>query len=580
VKHHSHQGKALFLVSLILILPISLSAKSSYPPNNYYEDGSHYPMCMRCHMVGPFNPAGTTLSLSSSKSTVNPGEQLTITVTRGNFNAAWNPGVVLHFANGDKYAQRIPQDYGWEVVSNPGGQPYNFYRVTNSATTQLVWTMKAPRKPGACLIATSAYLNDGGMPGTKRGDNTITINVNKIVETQKPVLLSVASFYKIYVFLKFSEPVEETSASTLSNYSITRVSGAQPLAIKAAFLNRDGTQVVLKTDPHTSGSDYTLSAQNVLDYASTPNAMAATQKTYTPDLVTPYLVPCNYSQDVTSTDVMFYDQVEYLGSDASNLASRIDLSFYHTPSISQNLDKPIDGLTGINFQAAKLYLRQVDAPHVTGNADTWNLFTISGSLMADAPIAEFWSGSNESGAPVASFAQKVGAVNNGLPATWWTWDVTQSFRASYQSGAGSSIQFRIRAGNEATAAQAGFYGGDADSNAFRPFIALIMDTSVQTQTEKSEIARSLQPALSARPNPFNSTVEIETPISADLGQDRSHLSIFDSRGMKIRDLHSGKTGGTTWDGKDGQGNKLPNGIYFVRLEQGNYQATRSLMLVR
>ena len=79
------------------------------------------------------------------------------------------------------------------------------------------------------------------------------------------------------VFVKFTEPIEVTSATTLSNYSINN-----DLTIFEANLESDLLTVTLRTSQHTEGVTYTSTVSRVQDLASTPNVIAAnTQMTYT-----------------------------------------------------------------------------------------------------------------------------------------------------------------------------------------------------------------------------------------------------------------------------------------------------------
>lgn len=84
-----------------------------------------------------------------------------------------------------------------------------------------------------------------------------------------------------------------------------------------------------------------------------------------------------------------------------------------------------------------------------------------------------------------------------------------------------------------------------------------------------------------RPNPMSKstsfTVElaVESPVRLDL---------FDLVGRRVRTLVDGvQPAGshqTTWDGRDGGGVMLPNGIYFARLTASGTRATERIHLVR
>jgi len=62
------------------------------------------------------------------------------------------------------------------------------------------------------------------------------------------------------------------------------------------------------------------------------------------------------------------------------------------------------------------------------------------------------------------------------------------------------------------------------------------------------------------------------------------LSVHDAGGRLVRDLESGpRTAGpheVTWDGRDGEGNTVAAGVYFVRLDGDRQSRTSKLVLVR
>ena len=84
------------------------------------------------------------------------------------------------------------------------------------------------------------------------------------------------------------------------------------------------------------------------------------------------------------------------------------------------------------------------------------------------------------------------------------------------------------------------------------------------------------------PNPFNAwtTIGFSLPGSA-----ACHLSIFDLRGRRVRDLlaqaslPSGRHQ-VAWNGTDDAGGKVASGVYFYRLRAGAESRTRRLVLVK
>lgn len=83
------------------------------------------------------------------------------------------------------------------------------------------------------------------------------------------------------------------------------------------------------------------------------------------------------------------------------------------------------------------------------------------------------------------------------------------------------------------------------------------------------------------PNPFNP----ETIIAFDLPQDSVvHLDIYDALGQKVRTLVSSSlaTGAHrfAWDSRDARGSQVSSGVYFYRLQAGEYVQTRRMLLLK
>ena len=103
-------------------------------------------------------------------------------------------------------------------------------------------------------------------------DTSSSATLTVCVDTVAPTLERVASLYPTGVWVRFSEAVNEESAETASNYTITYAGGS--LAVQSARLLSDGMSVELQTAEQTLYASYTLHVSNVQDLANTPNVIA------------------------------------------------------------------------------------------------------------------------------------------------------------------------------------------------------------------------------------------------------------------------------------------------------------------
>ena len=90
------------------------------------------------------------------------------------------------------------------------------------------------------------------------------------------------------------------------------------------------------------------------------------------------------------------------------------------------------------------------------------------------------------------------------------------------------------------------------------------------------------------PNPFNpiTTIHFTLPDARRNTQDTRHttLKIFNLLGQEVTVLlDEEKEPGyytVTWDGRNEDGNNVPSGVYFYRLEAGSFVQTRRMLLLR
>lgn len=114
-------------------------------------------------------------------------------------------------------------------------------------------------------------------------------------------------------------------------------------------------------------------------------------------------------------------------------------------------------------------------------------------------------------------------------------------------------------------------------------------TSTGIQEEVHARSRVRGPLLMQNsPNPFSNSTLIRFRVSG-ANLPRSSLDIYDAAGRHVRNLWAGhnykeNTGASviavSWDGKTGDGNGVPCGVYFCTLRAGQFHQTRKMVLLR
>ena len=83
------------------------------------------------------------------------------------------------------------------------------------------------------------------------------------------------------------------------------------------------------------------------------------------------------------------------------------------------------------------------------------------------------------------------------------------------------------------------------------------------------------------PNPFNPVTKIrfEIPVSGGIEKQNLRLTVYNVLGEEIQTLYNSRLGAGTYEYSFDASN-LPSGIYFYRLESGNFSGTKKMILLK
>ena len=94
-------------------------------------------------------------------------------------------------------------------------------------------------------------------------------------------------------------------------------------------------------------------------------------------------------------------------------------------------------------------------------------------------------------------------------------------------------------------------------------------------------AANIERPVKVYPNPFNTTLNIIFSMSYD---DEAKISVYNINGeLKHIIKYSGNNAGVhniSWDGTDKDGNKLPDGLYLIRVETRYYQSAEKVLFLK
>jgi hypothetical protein len=129
---------------------------------------------------------------------------------------------------------------------------------------------------------------------------------------------------------------------------------------------------------------------------------------------------------------------------------------------------------------------------------------------------------------------------------------------------------------------------DLPDNSFNYAYTASIDSALDVEEQEDQKIISLVRLLQNYPNPFNSTTTISftvhrSPLTENAPIPTT-LIIYNVLGQKIRTLvDEEKAAGTyevSWDGNDKNGVEVASGIYFYKLQAGQYSEVRKMLFVK
>lgn len=129
------------------------------------------------------------------------------------------------------------------------------------------------------------------------------------------------------------------------------------------------------------------------------------------------------------------------------------------------------------------------------------------------------------------------------------------------------------------------YFPDADTGYIVGYGGTIIRVGPDIETSIPEESRTNQhnqfQLLQNYPNPFNAICEITYALPTDC---QVILAVYNVLGQKVKVLvdehQSAGRKSATWDGKDDQGQEVTSGVYFYRIQAGDFTSARKMLLLK
>jgi YVTN family beta-propeller protein len=421
------------------------------------------------------------------------------------------------------------------------------------------------------------------------------------------------------VIVRFLEPVDEATATDISNYSIDN--GITILSVSldpfSTYMGRDDLTVHLFTSMHTPLTTYTLTVRNVQDLSMNANAIpvAGYSTTYTHDVTSSFL----FTNDDTlytsrlgrdtyldaSQPTWNFGKANELRVGANSSVNRAIVRFDFFSTLSTFLPDTSD------IVSAKIRLRlkdQVTADPMKIYAHRLLKYFVEGSggVVTGQPFTNQtnWNSAREgrlswsaAGASQSTLGIEGDATSDYLATNdraftpddsamvsvvgdWYEFDVTHSTKWAFANPYFWNFGYLLAGESEEAGSGKTFYSFEDTLVANRPQLVITVNTDDVTGVADggANIGYALAPT---RPNPSTGPSRFAFTIPR---QERVTLRMFDVSGRAVRTLaesiYPAGSHEIAWDGRNDAGRDVAAGTYVYRIKAGSWSDTRRLTVLR
>ncbi|MBU1698996.1 MAG: Ig-like domain-containing protein [Candidatus Eisenbacteria bacterium] len=418
----------------------------------------------------------------------------------------------------------------------------------------------------------------------------------------------------------FSEPVDQTTAETTNNYT---VSGG--ITVNTATLQGGATTVLLDITPAlTTGACYSVTVINVEDLAGNPIVangvgnvdcfklfelfvkanmnLHLRDHTYYPD---PDLVAIEGSRDPFTWDPTCDDMLEdadgdsvYTGTFQFCIAcdcgtglipfSTLEYKFTHQCTEWEGTGNHYYEFSdAAPVDTVNIWWEDVAPADLTLNAMDVIWF-VDFNQLAEPPVDGVDTvGVNGSQAPLSWDVPPINELrDNGVLPDTTAGDGIWSTRITFPAGTYKNVGYKFLLNSVYECEGEGnrdIYLDDTMFSEANPLVmpVLIYDICQPSSVEDLSLGTS-RLSLTVHPNPAVGMRTKLSFIAPESGHGR--IAVYDLGGRLIRTLRDqvfeAGIHTTLFDGRDAAGNEIPAGIYFVRLNLNNLQETRRMTFLR